>query len=188
MPRTRSIFDTLALAPLFLCASITLVSFSNTAFAGKVDLSGVSQSNLLDACTKAGGQFHSSEEGFGCSTSKGSVECTTSGKCTGECATCGSADTAKSGNGTPLGVLSGATLKEVGTAPGKPTEEPVKTAEPGKTAEPIKTTEPAKITEKTPEPVKVAGPAKPTEPGVTKPVGGAKKDELTGSEDHHPKK
>ena len=99
---------------LILCAIAAFWFATGTALAGKVSLSGISQTGLLASCNKAGGNFSSSDDGFSCTTGKGSVTCTTNGKCTGECETCGKPAITRKGN-TALGVLSGNTLKAVGT-------------------------------------------------------------------------
>src|SRR6202167_2283402 len=75
---------------LVLAGATMFGLFSSTAWADKVALSGTySQTGILASCTKAGGQFNSDDSGFGCSTDKGSVQCSTNGKYTGECDTCG---------------------------------------------------------------------------------------------------
>ena len=125
MQRLMSLIRTTAFAPLLFSMTTALIFFATPVFAGKVSLSGISQTSLMASCGKAGGQFLSSDDGFSCTTGKGSVSCTTSGKCTGECKTCGNAVT-KSGKGSALGVLSGSTLKTSGSASSKPLPEPVK--------------------------------------------------------------
>jgi hypothetical protein len=85
--RTESRGLTLAIALVTLA---TPSFFTGAAWADKVALSGTySQSQMLGICNKAGGAFSSSDSGFSCLTGKGSVECSTNGKCSGECATCG---------------------------------------------------------------------------------------------------
>jgi hypothetical protein len=102
---------------LVLIAVTTVNFFADTAWADKVALSGTySQTGILASCTKAGGQFNSDDSGFGCSTDKGSVQCSTNGKCTGECDTCGKGPAVAHRGSTIFGVLSGTTLKAAGTS------------------------------------------------------------------------
>ena len=112
MPRLTSVIRTTALARLlFFSAIIPLDFFTNAALADRVILSGTySQNDILKSCVGAGGQFNSTPGGYSCSTDKGSVNCNKSGKCYGDCETCGSPTVAHKG-GTILGVLSGTTLK-----------------------------------------------------------------------------
>jgi hypothetical protein len=115
-PILQTIFRGFLLA-LVLIAVTALNFVAGTAWGAKVALSGTySQTSILASCTKAGGQFNSDDSGFGCSTDKGSVQCTTNGKCTGECATCGKGPAIAHKAGSVFGVLSGTTLKAAGIA------------------------------------------------------------------------
>jgi hypothetical protein len=104
------------LAPVLF--AVTVLNFvADTAWADKVALSGTySQTGILASCTKAGGEFNSDDSGFGCTTNKGSVQCSTNGKCTGECDTCGKGPAIAHRGHTIFGVLSGTTLKAAGTS------------------------------------------------------------------------
>src|ERR1700691_3334697 len=95
------------LAPVLF--AVTVLNFvADTAWADKVALSGTySQTGILASCTKAGGEFNSDDSGFGCTTNKGSVQCGTNGKCTGECDTCGKGPAIAHRGGSIFGVLSG---------------------------------------------------------------------------------
>jgi hypothetical protein len=121
----------LSFAPALILIAITTLGFlTDTAWAGKVVLSGThSQTGILASCTKAGGQFNSNDSGFGCTTDKGSVQCTTKGQCTGECATCGKPAIAHKGDPI-LGVLSGTTLKAGTNTPAKTTATPIRVKTP----------------------------------------------------------
>jgi len=112
-------------APTLILFAIAALWFSTgAALASTVILSGThSESDILKSCVSAGGSFHSGPGGYGCGTDKGNVNCNKSGKCYGECETCGKPAITHKG-GTVLGVLSGTTLK-TGTAPTKPPVKPV---------------------------------------------------------------
>jgi len=116
MPRLVSVIRTTAFALL-----IALVSFSNSALADTVVLSGThSKSDILQSCVGAGGSFSSGSGGYSCTTEKGSVNCNNSGKCVGNCESCGASNVKQKGpRGTPQGVLSGTTLKAGSTTPPK---------------------------------------------------------------------
>ena len=108
---------------LILCAIAALWFSTGAALAGRVVLSGThSESDILKTCVGAGGTFSSGPGGYGCVTDKGQVSCNKGGKCYGECPNCGPA--VKHKGATALGVLSGTTLKKIGTA--APTKPPVK--------------------------------------------------------------
>ena len=97
-----------------LVALATPSFFPNAAWADKVDLPSMSQSSLMASCHNAGGAFESNDSGFSCKTGVGSVSCSTGGKCTGECATCGPAIRPKGGIS---GVLSGTAQKAGANTP-----------------------------------------------------------------------
>jgi hypothetical protein len=126
----RTCSRSLALAPVILIAGMTWSFFTNTALGGKVSLPTLSQKGLLAACGKAGGNFNSDDSGFSCDGPGGSVHCTTSGKCTGECDTCGKPAITHKGGNTTVGVLSGNTLKAGPTTPTKTTEKPIHVKQP----------------------------------------------------------
>jgi hypothetical protein len=126
----RILFRGRALAPLILIGAMTWSFFTDKALAGKVDLPTQSQTGLLAACGKAGGNFNSDDSGFGCDGPGGSVHCTTGGKCTGECDTCGKPTVAHKGGTTTVGVLSGNTLKAGPNTPTKTTVKPIHVKQP----------------------------------------------------------
>ena len=66
--------------------------------------------------------FFSTSAGYSCVAEGGTIDCSTKGKCTGDCTNCGPA--VKHKGVTVFGILSGTTLKKIGTA--APTKPPVK--------------------------------------------------------------
>ena len=137
MTRTKSIIGPTVLASLF-AAFIVMVSFSNSAFAGRVILSDThSRDDILRSCVGAGGTFSSSSDGYSCQGEKGSVSCNKDGKCYGDCPSCGDNPDTTKGGGTAEGVLSGATLKAGTTTRPAPASEPKQSQE--STQKPIAT-------------------------------------------------
>jgi hypothetical protein len=114
----RTKFRGAALA-MIIFASTTIAALTVGALAGTVQLSGThSESDIQSHCTAAGGVFFgstSSDSGYGCTAAGGSVNCNKAGECSGECATCGKGPATAHGGKTIFGVLSGTTLKKLGT-------------------------------------------------------------------------
>jgi hypothetical protein len=106
-PASRSFVPALA-----LFAIIAGSFFTDTALASRVVLSGTHPpQDIKGACGNAGGTWTANDEGYGCSTSGGSIACNWDGKCIGECNTCGPHGTVVSrGKGAIFGILGG-TLK-----------------------------------------------------------------------------
>jgi hypothetical protein len=107
-------------------AAIAVGAFADGAQAGTKVLAGTySQSQIEKACSAAGGVSTTKDNGgYGCYATGGDVECTSAGKCTGRCATCGGPAIAHGGKGTVFGVLSGSTLKAGNTIATKNTSAP----------------------------------------------------------------
>jgi hypothetical protein len=117
-----------ALAVVILAAA-TIATLTGGAFAGTVKVSGThNEADIEKHCNDAKGVYFSSGSTYGCSSTGGDIKCT-SGNCVGSCKSCGPA--IAHGKDPIFGVLSGTTLKKLGTdIPTKTTARPVRVKTP----------------------------------------------------------